>query len=95
MQNLFFSSDYKQAMQLSIYAHLILNSTDFVDNRVQCGIWSFAEVNRGVQTLSLFGDDEITAENLQTSMNAVKNVILDILNPENKFVESVKVSYDY
>lgn len=95
LQNLFFSSDYKQAMQLSIYAHLILNSTDFVDNRVQCGIWSFAEVNRGVQTLSLFGDDEITAENLQTSMNAVKNVILDILNPENKFVESVKVSYEY
>lgn len=95
LQNLFFSGDYKQAMQLSIYAYLILNSSEFVDNSVQCGIWSFAEVSKGVQTLSLFGDDEISAGNLETPMNAVKNVILDILDPQNKFVESVKTSFDY
>ena len=95
LQNLFFSSDYKQAMQLSIYAYLILNSADFTDNHIQCGIWSFAEVNKGVQTLNLFGNDEINKVNLETPMDAVKNVILDILDPQNKFVESVKTSYDF
>ena len=63
------------------------------DNFVQCGIWSFAEVNKGVQNLNIFGDEEISLQLLETPMKSVKNLILDILNPEKTFAEEVKTMY--
>lgn len=93
LAQLFFNDDNKQAMQLSIYAYSVLNSGRFPDKFVQCGIWSFAEVTSGVQNLQIFGDNEISATNLETPMNAVRNVILEILNPEVEFVEATKASF--
>ena len=93
LQEIFFRDDYKQAMQLSIYAYSILNQKDIADNFLQCGIWSFAEVNKGVQNLNIFGDEEISLQLLETPMKSVKNLILDILNPEKTFAEEVKTMY--
>ena len=93
LQEIFFRDDYKQAMQLSIYAHSVLNQKEIADNFVQCGIWSFAEVNKGVQNLNIFGDEEISLQLLETPMKSVKNLILDILNPEKTFAEAVKTTY--
>ena len=93
LQEIFFRDDYKQAMQLSIYAYSILNQKDIADNFLQCGIWSFAEVNKGVQNLNIFGDEEISLQLLETPMQSVKNLILDILNPEKTFTEAVKTTY--
>jgi len=93
LEILFFNDDRKQAMQLSIYAYSVLKEKKYPDHLVQCGIWSFAEVNEGVQNLEIFGDEEISLELLKTPMNSVKNVILEILNPEIDFVEKEKVSW--
>lgn len=93
LEVLFFNDDRKQAMQLSIYAYSVLKEKKYPDNFVQCGIWSFAQVNEGVQNLEIFGEEEITLPLLETPMNSVKNVIVEILNPEIDFVEKEKVSW--
>ncbi len=84
---LFFRDDYKQAMQLCVYAYSVLNQKKYPDHFVECGIWSFAEVNKGVQNLHIFGTDEISKDLLESPMNSIKNVIEEILNPEIDFVE--------
>ena len=89
---LFFRDDYKQAMQLCVYAYSVLNQKKYPDHFVECGIWSFAEVNKGVQNLQIFGQSEISDNLLENPMNSIKNVIEEILNPEIDFVENVKKS---
>lgn len=93
LEKLFFRDDYKQAMQLCIYAFSVLTEKKLPDNFVECGIWSFAEVNKGVQNLNIFGDDEISLQLLESPMKSVKNLITEILDPEISFVESEKVSW--
>ncbi|MBF8456299.1 PD-(D/E)XK nuclease family protein [Kaistella sp. G5-32] len=93
LEQLFFRDDYKQAMQLCIYAYSVLKQNKNPDNFVECGIWSFAEVNKGVQNLQIFGEDEISLKLLETPMKSIKNVILDILDKEKHFVEEEKVSW--
>ncbi|KIA90397.1 PD-(D/E)XK nuclease family protein [Kaistella jeonii] len=93
LEQLFFRDDYKQAMQLCIYAYSVLKQNKNPDNFVECGIWSFAEVNKGVQNLQIFAEDEISLKLLETPMKSIKNVILDILDPEKYFVEEEKVSW--
>ncbi|UJF29719.1 PD-(D/E)XK nuclease family protein [Kaistella sp. 97-N-M2] len=93
LEQLFFRDDYKQAMQLCIYAYSVLKDKKMVANFVECGIWSFAEVSKGVQNLNIFADAEISLKLLETPMNSVKNVILDILDPAKNFEEEEKVSW--
>ncbi|MGZ5193102.1 MAG: PD-(D/E)XK nuclease family protein, partial [Kaistella sp.] len=93
LEKLFFKDDYKQAMQLCVYGYSVLNENKFPDNFLECGIWSFAEVNKGVQNLQLFGEKEISAQLLEMPMQSIKNVILDILDPEKNFVEEVKETW--
>ena len=93
LERLFFREDYKQAMQLCVYAYSVLNEKKYPDNFVECGIWSFAEVNKGVQNLHIFGNKEISANQLTMPMKSIKNVISEILNPEIDFVETEKVSW--
>ncbi len=90
---LFFKDDYKQAMQLTMYAYSIFNTKRFSDNTLQCGIWSFAEVNKGVQNLSVFGEEDLNLTQLEVPLNAVKNVIQEILNPEIPFKETIRENY--
>lgn len=93
LERLFFREDYKQAMQLCVYAYSVLNEKKYPDNFVECGIWSFAEVNKGVQNLHIFGNKVISANQLTMPMKSIKNVISEILNPEIDFVETEKVSW--
>src|SRR5690606_36582377 len=39
LQRLFFREDYKQALQLNIYAYSVLKTNVLPDRSVQCGIW--------------------------------------------------------
>lgn len=94
LEQLFFRDDYKQAMQLCIYAYSVLNQKETVDRFVECGIWSFAEVNKGVQNLNIFADEEISLTLLESPMKSVKNLILEILDPEKTFSEEVKTTYN-
>ena len=82
------SADSKQALQLSIYAYMVLHNEKFSVNQLQCGIWSFAEIGKGVQTLKIYDDENIENENVSICMNSIKNIILEILNPEIPFKEN-------
>lgn len=82
------SADSKQALQLSIYAYMALHSKGFAVNQLQCGIWSFAEIGKGVQTLKIYDNENIDNENVSVCMNSIKNIILEILNPEIPFKEN-------
>lgn len=93
LEQLFFRDDFKQAMQLCVYAYAVLNQNNYPDNFVECGIWSFAEANKGVQNLQIYGDEEISNQSLVSPMKWIKNVIEEILNPASDFVEEVKQSW--
>lgn len=93
LEQLFFRDDFKQAMQLCVYAYAVLNDNKYPDNFVECGIWSFAEANKGVQNLQIYSDEEISNQSLVTPMKWIKNVIEEILNPASDFVEEVKQSW--
>ena len=82
------SADSKQALQLSIYAYMVLHNEKFSVNQLQCGIWSFAEIGKGIQTLKLYDNENIDNENVSICMNSIKNIILEILNPEIPFKEN-------
>jgi len=82
------SADSKQALQLSIYAYMVLHNEKFYVNQLQCGIWSFAEIGKGVQTLKIYDNENIDNENVSICMNSIKNIILEILNPEIPFKEN-------
>lgn len=87
-ETLLMDDQYKQALQLCIYQYYLKNS-EFGTELSEAGIWSFAEVNKGVQTLV------IENENLQSAMISIKNLILEILNPEIPFTETVKMQFDF
>ncbi len=81
--NYFRNNDRKQAMQLCLYQYVVQNLTEFSGDFPETGIWSFAEVNRGVVPL------EFVEGNLDSALVSVKNLILEILNPEIPFAEEL------
>ena len=87
LQTLFLKDDYKQAIQLCIYMYYLRNYSEFSGGPADAGIWSFAEVSKGVQMLSFVNGDENTA------MQSIGYLIGQILNPEIPFIESVKKTY--
>ena len=89
LESFLYNSDYKQAMQLAIYAYSILSSSEYVDKDLQCGIWSFSEVNSGMQLLKIFSEDSLNRENLEVCMNSIKNIIMEILNPVIPFEQKI------
>ncbi|MBV2223964.1 MAG: PD-(D/E)XK nuclease family protein, partial [Cloacibacterium sp.] len=88
IENLFFDDKHKQAMQLCIYQYCISQIDEFKNRELETGIWSFAEVNNGVQKV------EFTEGNFEDSLVSVKNLILEILNPEIPFTEKVHESWN-
>ncbi|WP_417428964.1 PD-(D/E)XK nuclease family protein [Halpernia sp.] len=93
LKQLFFNSDYKQAMQLCFYAFSILSAKLFPDTQLECGIWSFAETGKGVQSLKIFDEKELNLNNLEMPLISIRNLILEILNPEIPFTENIPASY--
>lgn len=82
------SAELKQALQLSIYAYSVLKSKIYPSDELQCGIWSFAEVNNGVQTLNIFDENSLNLSKIDICMHSIRNIILEILNPEIPFKEN-------
>ncbi|MBD8081716.1 PD-(D/E)XK nuclease family protein [Chryseobacterium caseinilyticum] len=80
----FHREDRKQAMQLCLYQYVVQSLPEFWGLPVQTGIWSFADAKKGVVSL------EFAQGNLENAMVSIKNLILEILNPEISFVENVK-----
>ena len=89
LEQFLYNSDYKQALQLSIYAYSMLSSNQYLDKNLQCGIWSLSEVNSGVQSLKIFSENSLDRENLEVCINSIKNIIKEILNPEIPFEQKI------
>lgn len=87
-ETLFFEDKYKQALQLCIYRYCLEHMPEFNGYEIEAGIWSFAEVNKGVQKV------KIKEGNLDDAMQSVRNLILKILNPEIPFKEKVYEKWD-
>lgn len=79
-ETLFMNSEYKQALQLCMYQYALSQNGYFPNQTMECGIWSFAEVSRGVQSLSLNSE-------LSEAMISIATIIKEILNPEIDFIE--------
>lgn len=81
----FFFSNVKNtmAMQLCIYQYALENMPEYKNKRVQTGIWSFAGAKKGVIPL------EIAVGDLDDAMVSIKNLILEILNPDLNFTENI------
>lgn len=77
----------KQAIQLCIYNYVAQKMPEFSGKIIKNGIWSFAEVNRGVVPL------EFKKGDLDDAMVSIRNLILEILNPEIPFEEKKKVEF--
>ncbi|PIF45595.1 PD-(D/E)XK nuclease superfamily protein [Chryseobacterium sp. 52] len=80
----FHNSDRKQALQLCIYHYVVQNLPEFWGLPIETGIWSFAEARKGVVSL------QFDKGNIDDAMMSVKNLILEILNPDFNFVENIK-----
>ncbi len=87
-EDFFFNDSKKQALQLCIYNYVIERLPQFAGRSIQTGIWSFAEVGKGVVPLH-FEKGE-----LQDAMVSIRNLILEILNPEIPFTESVHETFE-
>jgi hypothetical protein len=80
-----FTEPYKQAIQLCIYAYCVLKTENITS--LQSGIFSFAEVGKGLQNLQISGEKNVNLINLSSPMETVKKIVLEILNPEIPFEE--------
>ncbi|MFC6268794.1 PD-(D/E)XK nuclease family protein [Frigoriflavimonas asaccharolytica] len=75
-------------MQLCIYQYALENSPEYKNKKIETGIWSFAGAKNGVVPL------EITTGSLDDAMVSIKNLILEMLNPELEFSEKVVFKVD-
>jgi len=80
----FHNSERKQALQLCIYHYVVQNLPEFWGLPIETGIWSFAEAKKGVVSL------QFDKGNIDDAMQSVKNLILEILNPDLSFIENIK-----
>ena len=80
----FHNNDRKQALQLCIYQYVIQSLPEFWGLPVETGIWSFAEVKKGVRSL------QFEKGGIDEAMIAVKCLIEEILNPDIPFTENIQ-----
>lgn len=78
----FFDKKKKQAMQLCLYHFVVSSLPEFSGKEIQTGIWSFAETKKGMVGL------DFKKGNLDDALVSIKNLILEILNPEIPFIEA-------
>ncbi|MDN3693502.1 PD-(D/E)XK nuclease family protein [Chryseobacterium tructae] len=84
VEEYFHNSDRKQALQLCIYHYVVQHLPEFWGYPIETGIWSFAEAKKGMVSLVFDKGD------IDDAMRSVKSLILEILNPDINFVESIK-----
>ncbi|WP_426483125.1 PD-(D/E)XK nuclease family protein [Chryseobacterium sp. R2ACT005] len=80
----FYNSERKQALQLCIYHYVVQHLPEFWGYPIETGIWSFADAKKGMVSL------QFDKGNIDDAMKSVKSLILEILNPDVNFVETIK-----
>lgn len=84
VEGYFHNSERKQALQLCIYHYVVQHLPEFWGFPIETGIWSFADAKKGMASL------QFDKGNIDDAMKSVKSLILEILNPNVNFVETVK-----
>lgn len=84
VEKYFHNSDRKQALQLCIYHYVVQHLPEFWGFPIETGIWSFADAKKGMVSL------QFDKGNIDDAMKSVKSLILEILNPDINFVETIK-----
>lgn len=84
VEKYFHNSDRKQALQLCIYHYVVQHLPEFWGFPIETGIWSFADAKKGMVSL------QFDKGNIDDAMKSVKSLILEILNPDVNFVETIK-----
>lgn len=80
----FHNNERKQALQLCIYHYVVQHLPEFWGYPIETGIWSFADAKKGMVSL------QFDKGNIDDAMKSVKSLILEILNPDVNFVETIK-----
>lgn len=80
----FHNSERKQALQLCIYHYVVQYLPEFWGYPIETGIWSFADAKKGMVSL------QFDKGNIDDAMKSVRSLILEILNPDVNFVETIK-----
>jgi len=80
----FHNSERKQALQLCIYHYVVEHLPEFWGFPIETGIWSFADAKKGMVSL------QFDKGNIDDAMKSIKSLILEILNPDINFVETIK-----
>ncbi|KAA2222744.1 PD-(D/E)XK nuclease family protein [Chryseobacterium sediminis] len=80
----FHNSERKQALQLCIYHYVVQHLPEFWGYPIETGIWSFADAKKGMVSL------QFDKGNIDDAMKSVRSLILEILNPDVNFVETIK-----
>lgn len=88
IENYFNTVKNTMSMQLCIYQYALENTPEYKNKKIETGIWSFAGAKNGVVPL------EIATGSLDDAMGSIKNLIIEILNPDLDFVESVVFKVD-
>ena len=78
----------KQALQLCIYQYVLGQLPEFTGKYTETAIWSLTEVNKGAVSL------QFSKGNLEDAMVSIRNLILEILNPEVPFTEKIRPVFD-
>ena len=88
---------YSKAIQIMLYAFLYLKNNT-TENAVEAGIISFKNLKSGVLKINFsekrgVNDFEITSEKMNDFMDVMKELILEIYNPEIPFKEPSVLPY--
>ena len=83
---------YTKAIQVMLYSYLYMGNSKSVNSQVQSGIISFKNLNAGFLKMNFSEnrtpDNIVTAKRLNDFMNEIKNLILEILNPDIPFIQN-------
>jgi len=78
---------YSKSFQVLTYAYMLNVSTPFDNNPVEAGIISFKNLNKGFLKFSENKNNLITQQTLDNFFVQLKNLILEICNPDIPFTE--------
>ena len=88
---------YTKAIQVMLYSYLYLRSSKCINTQVQSGIISFKNLNTGFLKMNFSEnrtpDNAVTEERLKNFMNEIKNLILEILNPNIPFTQNKNLPF--
>ena len=88
---------YTKAIQVMLYSYLYMDSSKSGNPQVQSGIISFKNLNAGFLKMNFSEnrapDNIVTTERLNDFMSEIKNLILEILNPDIPFIQNKNLPF--